>query len=484
MGMFIDGAWIEAGERRPSLNPATGETLAEVGCASPDQVSAAVAAARTSLPGWKSLGTQRRSQLLAQLGEHLREAYGAEGSSSPLKDLITAEVGKRLPEADIEVAESGDMVEYFVREAARVLSPETLSLDGELWPTKESRLLREPVGVVGVIKPWNYPLELPIWSIAPALLAGNTVVFKPAVEASLVGIEIAKMMDGVLPRGVFNLVTGGGEVGRLLVEAEVDLISFTGSVEVGREIASKAAPLFKRCTLELGGNDPALVDVDVDLELAANGLVWGCFANAGQVCVRPKRVLVHQGIADALLDLVRAKTEALRVDVDWGPLISESQLERVSAQVAETVGQGATVVAGGHRLADRAGFYFEPTILDNVDPTMRVAEEECFGPVMPLIRVSSMEEACEIANDTIYGLGASVWTSTTERGEELASRLTAGMVWVNDVNVAFPQAPWGGVKSSGMGSELGEGGLLEYTVPRHLSLEQSQATRRDWWFPY
>jgi acyl-CoA reductase-like NAD-dependent aldehyde dehydrogenase len=481
--LLIDGQWRGAHEKYQTLSPATGESLADVDLASSGDVAEAVAAARRAQKGWQRLGVDRRIEVLAGFLSRLREAYGNEGERTSLKSLISEEVGKRIPEADIEVAESGDMVEYFINEAPPTLGIEELKLDQGLWPNKSSVVTLQPVGVVAVIKPWNYPLELPIWSIVPALVAGNSVVFKPAAESSLVGVELARMLSEDLPPGVFNLLTGGARTGRDLVEADVDMVAFTGSGEVGQEIAIKAAPRMIRCTLELGGNDPALIEPDVDLELAANGLVWGCFSNAGQVCVRPKRVLVHDDIADALLDLIQAKTMALRPDVDWAPMISEGQLKKASRQIDQTVEQGALVVAGNKRLA-RPGFYFEPTVLDRVTPQMTVAQEECFAPVMPFMRVASMEEACAIANDTRYGLGASVWSGNRERATRTAQNLEAGMVWINDVNVAFPQAPWGGVKGSGIGSELGKWGIQEFIRPRHLSIERSDESRRDWWFPY
>lgn len=481
--LLIDGQWREAEEKYQTLAPATGERLAEIDVASSRDVADAVTAARRAQRGWQQLGVDRRVDAMRGLLSRLRDAYGNEGERTPLKSLISEEVGKRIPEADIEVAESGDMVEYFLGETPAILGTEELKLDQSLWPSKLSTVTHDPVGVVAVIKPWNYPLELPIWSIVPALLAGNSVVFKPAAESSLVGIELARLLTDDLPPGVFNLITGGAKTGRALVEADIDMVAFTGSGEVGQEIAAKTAPRMVRCTLELGGNDPALIEPDVDLELAANGLVWGCFSNAGQVCVRPKRILVHEDVADELIDLIQAKTKSLRPDIDWAPMITEDQLEKAIRQIRNTVEQGASVVAGNRRL-DRTGFYFEPTILDKVTPEMTVAQEECFAPVMPFMRVANMEEACTIANDTRYGLAASVWSGDRERAVSTSQALQAGMVWINDVNVAFPQAPWGGVKGSGIGAELGKWGIQEFTRPRHLSIEISDQAQRDWWFPY
>jgi acyl-CoA reductase-like NAD-dependent aldehyde dehydrogenase len=482
--MLIDGEWVATEATFPSVDPSTGGVIAEVALAGAKEVTSAVAAARRALPAWRALECRERIDCLNDLLVRLRDAYGQEGERTSLKTLIQREVGKRLPEADIEVAESADVLEYFLRSAPAQLAPQTLELDRGLWPTKTSLVEMEPVGVVAIIKPWNYPLELPIWAIAPALVAGNTVVFKPAEDAALVGIALAELAGPALPPGVLNVVSGDGDVGRALVQADIDMVAFTGSGSVGIEIAEHCAQRMRRCTLELGGIDPAIVAGDADLELTANGLVWGAFANAGQVCVRPKRVIVDRAIADELVELIVAKTEALKTDVDYGPLINERQLARVEGQVAGSAAAGAQIRAGGARLADRAGFYYAPTVLDHADMSLSVCREECFGPVMPILRVENLDRAVEIANSSEYGLGASVWSSDAGLAERVARQLDCGMVWVNDVNVAFPQAPWGGRKLSGLGAELGAWGLSEFVKPKHISTDSSESQRRDWWFPY
>jgi acyl-CoA reductase-like NAD-dependent aldehyde dehydrogenase len=481
--MLIDGKWIAAASTFPSIDPATAEPIAQVPLATSAHVDQAVAAARSALPAWRSLGPAGRANMLTGALEELRKAYGDEGKPTPLKDLITQEIGKRLPEADIEVAESADMLEYFIGSAQRLLTRETLTLDEALWPTKSSTVVYDPVGVVAVIKPWNYPLELPIWSIAPALIAGNTVVFKPAEDSSLVGTELTRLIAGSIPDGVLNLVSGPAAVGQMLVQSDVDMVSFTGSIPAGQEIAALCGARTRRCVLELGGNDAAVVLPDADLELSANGLTWGCFCNSGQVCVRPKRVFVHEAIADSLIGAIVQKTCALRRGVDFGPMINAVQRETVQGQIEDARANGARVLCGGKPLPG-SGYYYEPTILTGVTPTMRVMQEECFGPVMPIMAFGDTDEALSLANSGAYGLGASIWTADVGAGSQLAEALDCGMVWVNDVNGAFPQAPWGGRKSSGVGVELGKWGLHEYVTPKHINIDTGTGQRREWWYPY
>jgi betaine-aldehyde dehydrogenase len=442
-------------------------------------------AAQEAFRSWAATDLGERCRLVAVIATGLVSAYGEQLKESPLKDLITREVGKRLPEADIEVIESSDMVTFFSTRAPDVLGQRSLHLNTDLWPTKRSRVVFEPLGVVAVIKPWNYPLELPLWSIAPALVAGNTVVFKPSEHSPLVGLEIARLCEQAgIPKGVVNVVTGDAETGRLLAQHPgVNKVSFTGSVGVGRSIGEDCGRRFLPHSLELGGNDAAIVLEDVDVELAANGLVWGAFCNSGQVCVRPKRFLFHRSLREKLIDLIRAKTEQMRVDVDYGPMISEHQRSVTANFVADAVNRGAKLVAGGKAI-DKEGFYYAPTVLTDVPTDAKLIEEECFGPVMPVMFFDSESDAIALANASVYGLGASIWTTSTEAFERIAPLLNVGMVWMNDVNVAFPEAPWGGRKMSGIGAELSEFAILDYTRMKHVCVETSNDQRRAWWYPY
>jgi acyl-CoA reductase-like NAD-dependent aldehyde dehydrogenase len=484
--LYIDGQWLDGKDTFLSVNPSTGKSFGTVYNGTEDEVDAAVKAARKALPSWVSLGVDKRAEIISKVVDLLVEKYGQQGDVTELKKLIGTEMGKRLPEADIEVIESSDMLKFFAQEGPRLLQPKALQLDEQLWSSKKSYVTFEAVGVIGVIKPWNYPLELPIWTIGPALVAGNTVVFKPSEHSSFVGIAIGKLFEEAgLPSGVFNIVTGDGETGRHLVKHDnVDMIAFTGSVRVGQEIAVECAKRMRKCSLELGGNDAAIIENDVDLELAANGIVWGSFCNGGQVCVRPKRVFVNQMILEDLLNLILEKTKALRLGIDFGPIVSEPQLKIIETQIHDAVSQGAKILVGGHRALSEEGFYFLPTVMKNINQSMSIMTEECFGPVLPIISVENTEEAISLANSSEYGLGASVWTSDLKKGEKIANSLEAGMVWINDVNVAFPQAPWGGIKRSGLGIDLSEWSFYEFVHKKHINIETSNEVRRAWWYPY
>lgn len=450
------------------------------------QIETAVTAAKRALPIWAALSPQQRASYLLKCAVWMKEQYGSEGEMTSLKRQIVEEMGKPLPEADIEVIETASFIEYFCSISHSVLSPKEIPLNKDLWPTKRSTVLMEPVGVVGIIKPWNYPLELPMWSLVPALLAGNTVIFKPSEKAPGIGLVIGNMVDAVgMPPGVVNIVTGDKDTGRALVlHPGVNMVSFTGSVDAGREVAETCGRLLKRVTLELGGNDAAIVLPDVDLDLAANGLVWGAFCNAGQVCVGIKRVFVIDTIADRLISKLVERTKALRLGVDVGPLIDESQLISVGDMVDSAIADGATVLIGGARANERRGYFYCPTILSRVTNAMRIMRDECFGPVLPVTVCKTVDEAVFAANESSYGLGASIWTGDIEKGAQLARSLKVGMVWVNDVNVAFAETPWGGVKNSGIGYELSADSLLEYVTRKHVSIETSSENSRFWWYPY
>ncbi len=484
---LINGDWVEGSSRFESINPATEQTIGWAYEGTQEEIRTAISAARVALPGWQALAIEDRAAILKRAVDVTNSRYGEPGQSTPLKTLIHQEMGKMLPEADVEVLEASDMLAFFAARGPQVLAESTLQLDQELWPTKESLLRFEPLGVVALIKPWNYPFELPIWSLGAALVAGNTVVFKPSEITPLVGLEIGTIfLEAGLPPGVLNIVTGSGTTGSYLVQADgVDMISFTGGVQTGVKVASECAKRIRRVSLELGGKDPAIVLEDADLELAANGLVWGGFGNAGQVCTAVERAYIHESVADRFVDLVVSKTESLRLGVDIAPLASRWHLEKVERHVADAVAKGATVLAGGKRPEEFAtGFWYSPTVLIDVDHSMDIMTEETFGPVLPIVRYKDWLEAVELANGSCYGLGASVWTSDPVRGKRMADELEAGMIWINDVNLPYPQCPWGGVKCSGIGMELSDFGILNFTRVKHINLDSGNDTTREWWYPY
>ena len=484
--LFINGEWINSEKQFCTVNPSTGEEFAEIYCASADTVGQAVEAAKTALSQWKQIPINERAAIVGNASKILIEKYGSEGEMTPLKQLIMDEVGKPLPEADIEVIESSDMLSYFVENVPNQLQPKELNFNKELWPTKKGTVVFEPKGVIAVIKAWNYPLEIPIWSIGPALIAGNTIVFKPSEYSSVVAQEIVSIFEKAgLPKGVLNLVLGGADVGRTLVKhKDIDMVDFTGSVDAGKEIATECGATLKSYSLELGGNDAAIVLADADIELAANGLIWGAFCNAGQVCVGVKRAFIEEPIFDNISKVIIDKVNHLRHGIDYGPVISKKQLEKIENFVSDAVNKGAVVLSGGKRIDSSKGYFYSPTVLGDVDLTMKIMNEECFGPVLPITSIKSIKDGISKANNSDYGLGASIWTSKNDKGLELAAELETGMVWINDVNVAYPEAPWGGIKQSGHGIALSEWAIMEYVNKKHINSEMSNESRRAWWYPY
>lgn len=484
--LYINGTWIDGKETFTSINPNTNELFGFVANANAEEVNNAVLSAKNALPSWQALTVSERSKILQKVVDFLVEEYGEAGNTTPLKQLISDEMGKRMPEADIEVIESSDMLNYFVLNAEKYLIPNEPTLNQDLWATKKSQIHFEPKGVVAIIKAWNYPLEIPIWAIAPALITGNTVVFKPSQHSSFVAIELVKLFEKAgLPNGVLNLITGDNVTGDNLVNNEnIDMVSFTGSAKVGTEINVKCAKRHIKCSLELSGNDGALVEQDADLELTSNGLVWGAFCNSGQVCVGVKRAFINATIYDDLTKLIVNKTTSLRPEIDYGPIVSESQLKMIEDFVADAVSKGAKILTGGQRLTINKGNYYLPTVLTNISNDMQLMNEECFGLLLPLIKVESTDLAIQQINNSHYGLGASIWTDNIDKGKEIAQKIKTGMIWINDVNVAFPEAPWSGIKCSGNGIDLSQFSLFEYVNIKHINTELSKDQRRIWWYPY
>lgn len=484
--LYINGIWIDGKETFTSVNPNTNEIFGIVANANADEVNKAVLSAKNALPSWSALSIHDRSLILKKVVDFLVEEYDEAGKATALKQVISDEMGKRMPEADIEVIESSDMMNYFVLNAEKYLMKNEPTLNQDLWATKKSEIHFEPKGVVAIIKAWNYPLEIPIWAIAPALITGNTVVFKPSQHSSFVAIELVKLFEKAgLPKGVLNLITGDNNTGENLVNNEnINMVSFTGSAKIGTEINIKCAKRHIKCSLELSGNDGALVEDDADLELTSNGLVWGAFCNSGQVCVGIKRAFINSTIFNDLSSLIVDKTKSLRPEIDYGPIISESQLLMLESFVDDAISKGAKILTGGERIKNNKGNYYLPTVLSNITNDMRLMNEECFGLLLPLIKVDSTEMAIQRINDSEYGLGASIWTDNIVKGEEIAKRIQTGMVWINDVNVAFPEAPWGGIKISGNGIDLSQFSLFEYVNIKHINTELSKDQRRIWWYPY
>jgi len=466
--LFIGGRWQDAisGRRFPSINPATEEVIAEVAEGDAADIDLAVHAARRAFEGraWAGMSQRDRGKLLWRIGD-LIMTYADE-----LARLETADNGKPIFESrQIDIPFAAECFQYYAGWATKI-EGETIPVPGDYL----NYTLREPVGVVGAITPWNFPLLLVSWKVAPALACGNTVVLKPAEETPLTALRLAEIcQEAGLPEGVVNVVTGFGETaGAALVRHPgVDKIAFTGSTAVGKEIMRNAADTLKRVSLELGGKSPNIVFADSDLEAAARGAINAIFYGKGEVCAAGSRLFVERSVHDSLLEKIveRAKRivpgDPLDPKTRLGPLVSRTQYERVLGYIESGKAEGAVPVVEGGK-ADPGwgkGYFVRPAIFDRVDPAMRIAQEEIFGPVLATLSFDSVDELVARANGTIYGLAAAVWTRDIAKAHRIARALKAGTVWINTYNVLDAASPFGGYKMSGFGRELGRHALELYT---------------------
>jgi succinate-semialdehyde dehydrogenase/glutarate-semialdehyde dehydrogenase len=465
-------------------SPATLEPIGEIEVQSPEDVRAAVERARKAQPTWAALSFDERARYLQRAVRVLLERQ------DEFLDVIVRETGKPRAEAlAVEILAACDALTFYGKRAKRILADRTLPV--HLMKTKKLRLSYRPLGVAGIITPWNFPFILSLNPTAQALMAGNTVVLKPSEVTPFSGRLVEELFSAVgLPEGVFNLVLGDGETGAALVEAGVDKISFTGSVRTGRKVGETCGRNLVPFTLELGGKDPMIVCADADLERATNGAVYGAFANAGQVCVSTERVYVAEEIADAFEQKVIEKTSELRQgaegEFEIGPMIFANQLEIVEKHVADAVARGAKVRTGGRRNPDHPGLFYEPTVLTGVTHDMLIMREETFGPVLPIMRVRSEDEALRLANDSPYGLNANVWTRDKRKGERLAKAVHSGSAVVNDCMLTYgvTESPFGGVKESGIGQVNGEIGLRSFCHAQSILIDRFGGKSEVLWYPY
>lgn len=475
------------GGQRPVVSPSSGRPFAQVSLLDAEQMGAALEAAGRAFPAWAGLGFRARGRHLLAL----RQALLDQGDA--LAELIAREQGKPSAEAHlVELFPSLEALKHMARHAEDLLKDDALESQVLLFAHKHCRLVYNPLGVVLVITPWNYPLSISLISVATALAAGNTVVLKPAPATTLIGLEIGRLCREVgLPAGVVNVVAVDDALAPALVQdARVAKIVFTGSVATGKRVMAAAAQNLTPVVLELGGKDPAIVCKDADLERAAAGIVWGAFVNSGQTCASVERVYVEQEVAEEFVRRVVAETNKLRQgdpldpEVDLGPLTMERQRLIVEEHVKDAVQKGARVLTGGQR-PDGPGYFYPPTVLTHVDHSMRIMREETFGPVLPIMTVASVEEGLRLANDSEYGLTASGWTRDGEQARRLGQGLRAGVVTINDCVASFgePTAPWGGLKHSGIGRTHGLLGLREMVQATYVSEDFSRG-RALWWFPY
>ena len=487
-GPIIDGLDVETGRAYVARNPATGALLDEVRRGGPEEIDAAVAAARKAFLHWGARSHQERRKHLEALLEAVRRSH------DELARLIATEQGKPVAEARaLDLVPAADALRYLSRHAEELLAERPVDYEQLLFAHKAASDRFEPLGVIAVITPWNFPFAIPMVEVAACLAAGNTVVLKPASATPRTGLAIGELcrMAG-LPPGVVNVVPAtGSDVDRLLEHPAVAKILFTGSVETGRHVMRRAAGNVTPFVLELGGKDAAVVASDADLERTASGLVWGAFANAGQACGSIERVYADRKIADELVSRVVEKTRRLRQGdplaeaTDLGPMTTAEQRDFVDGQVREAISQGARALTGGERPAAK-GNWFPPTVLVDVHHGMRVMTEETFGPVLPISVVDSLDEAIALANDSEFGLTASGWTRSTRTARKLVEELRAGTVTINDHLFSFgePTASWGGLGKSGIGRSHGVHGLRELVNVKHVSVDLSGAASAPWWYPY
>lgn len=472
---------------RPVVNPATGESFGSVSLLDEAQATSALDAAWTAFPAWAGLSHEERRKYFLRARDALLQA------DEEVAELVSREQGKPPAEALLaEIIPSLETLKHLASHAGELLDADPLESELILLAHKQSRVEYVPFGVVLVITPWNYPFSISLMGVATALAAGNTVVLKPAPSTTLVGLKVGDIFRRAgLPPGVLNVVAVDDEVaGRLVSSPKVSKIVFTGSVGTGKKIMAAAAANLTPVVLELGGKDPAIVCRDADLDRAAQGIVWGAFMNAGQTCASVERVYVEREVFQTFVDKVVVLTKGLKMGdprdpgVEVGPLSLQRQRALVEEHVAEALQKGALALTGG-KAAEGSGYFYPPTVLTRVDHSMRIMREETFGPVLPIMEVSSVEEAIRWANDSPYGLTASGWTKSPETASRLESGLAAGSVTINDCVFSFgePAAPWGGFRQSGIGRTHGLAGLREMVQPKYVSRD-SQRGAMLWWYPY
>ncbi|MFN2502408.1 MAG: aldehyde dehydrogenase family protein [Pyrinomonadaceae bacterium] len=471
-----------------SYNPATGREVRRIRPFSTEEVEAAVERSRQAFQSWKitSFG-ERKSLVMKARGVILAR-------SEEIAELISAEAGKPVSEAfSMEIAPVLDLMQYFARNTAKLLRSTKIDIGLYALLGRSSKIIYHPLGVVGIIPAWNYPFSIPLGEAVIALMVGNTVIIKPSELTPMVGLRIGQIFDEAgFPSGTVQIVSGDGRTGAALVAAAPDKIMFTGSVATGKKIAVEAAKNLTSVVLELGGKDPMIVFSDANLELASGAAVWGAFCNSGQSCSSVERLYVQEGVADELTQKIIQKVRELKQDIgakettSIGAMSSERQMKIVEDHVEDFRAAGAKVETGGQRNAGLEGLFYEPTVITNVNNDMRGMQEETFGPTLPIATFSTEEEAIRLANDSEFGLTASVWTRDLAKGKRVAARIEAGSVCVNEVlyTHGIGQTPWGGFKNSGRGRTHGREGLMELVQPQHIHVNRLSVLPDVWWMPY
>lgn len=498
-------AKIESGTELISYDPASGDEVGRVRNTPPEEIQAVVSRSREVFHRWKTSSFAERKRLVMKARDVILDDIDG------IAKLISAESGKPFGEAiSMEIAPVLDLMQYFARNAEGMLRPARINIGLYALMGRSSKIVYQPLGVVGIIPAWNYPFSIPLGEAVMALMAGNSVIIKPSELTPMVGLKIGEIFEkSGSPKDIVQIVTGAGEAGAALVDAGPDKIMFTGSVATGKKIAAAAANNLTPCVLELGGKDPMVVFDDANLELAAGAAVWGAFCNAGQSCSSVERLYVQEGVAAELTRLIVEKTKQLKIgrgdseDVSIGAMSSERQIKIVEDHVEDFRRAGAKILIGGVRNERDKGsggegrtmassgnlspsLFFEPTVITGATNDMRGMREETFGPTLPIATFKTEEEAIRLANDSEFGLTASVWTRDYAKGRRVAEQIEAGSVCINEVlyTHGIGQTPWGGFKNSGRGRTHGRIGLMELVQPQHIHTNRLAFLPDAWWMPY
>ncbi|MGG0415100.1 aldehyde dehydrogenase family protein [Priestia aryabhattai] len=473
LNMYINGEWRKAEKQRPTVNPATGEVIGYAAEGSAEDMKAAIEAAREAFDSgiWSETSASERAAILFKIADKLEEA------KEELAALETMDNGKPYREAEADVEDAAACFRYY---AGLITKP-----DGQTYSVPapmQAMVIKEPIGVCGLIVPWNYPLLMSVWKIAPALAAGNTIVFKPSEVTPVTPTKLFEILESVgLPKGVANLVMGAGDtVGNTLIQDKrVDKISFTGGTVTGKHIMRQAAENVTKVSLELGGKSPNIIFADADFETAVDYALFGIFAGSGQICAAGSRILVEESVAERFIERFAERAQKIKVgngmdqEIEMGPLVSEEHMKKVLKYIEIGKQEGARLVCGGNRITSSGlekGFFVEPTVFSNVTSNMKIVQDEIFGPVVVIQTFKDEKEAIKLANDTEYGLAGSVFTNDGAKALRVIKKLRAGITWVNTYHFTFNEAPWGGYKQSGIGRGLGTFGLEEFQEVKQINI--------------
>lgn len=473
LNMYINGEWKKAEKQRPTVNPATGEVIGYAAEGSIEDMKTAITAAREAFDSgiWSETSASERAANLFKIADKLEEG------KEELAALETMDNGKPYREAEADVEDAAACFRYY---AGLITKPngQTYSVPAPM----QAMVIKEPIGVCGLIVPWNYPLLMSVWKIAPALAAGNTIVFKPSEVTPVTSTKLFEILESVgLPKGVANLVMGAGDtVGNTLIQDKrVDKISFTGGTVTGKHIMRQAAENVTKVSLELGGKSPNVIFADADFETAVDYALFGIFAGSGQICAAGSRILVEESIAEKFIERFAERAQKIKVgngmdqEIEMGPLVSEDHMKKVLKYIGIGKQEGARLVCGGNRITSSGlgkGFFVEPTVFSNVTSNMKIVQDEIFGPVVVIQTFKDEKEAIKLANDTEYGLAGSVFTNDGAKALRVIKKLRAGITWVNTYHFTFNEAPWGGYKQSGIGRGLGTFGLEEFQEVKQINI--------------